>query len=317
MSNVKFMQRLTNTLQNWGSGFTQTAMTGLALNSMNSCCGNSIFGFGCNSYGYGFGYCCAPSFGMGMGITPQMMADPLGLSWLPNPNMYNAQNNAYGNMLAYQYGLNLTAQSNAQIAANMAQQQQLQQGLPKMANAYAGDIDKNQNREAGQAFDKATNELIDTSGEPIKNKSFNILNSYPKSAEEYKSSISNLAKSYAAEIDNTSGNKDQKVTLEEFTKHELSKLKSDATVEQKTEATQKAQTAFNKIDINGDGFADWKELSAAISTFDTDTSQEKSKDGTITSKEYAKWATLLGQQGPNEFDTTVRNSYTQLFGNNQ
>ena len=73
MSKLNFMQRLSQTLTKMGSGLTQTAMTGIALKSMNNCCGGqSIFGFGCGSFGYGGG----------MGITPQMMADPMGFLWL-------------------------------------------------------------------------------------------------------------------------------------------------------------------------------------------------------------------------------------------
>ena len=126
MSKVNIMQRLSQTLTKMGSGLTQTAMTGIALKSMTNCCGPSIFPMG-------RGGCCGGGMGYGFGVTSQMMADPMGFSWLPNPACNYAQNNAYGNMMAYQYGLNLAAQSNAQIAANRAlygQQQQLQKTMP-------------------------------------------------------------------------------------------------------------------------------------------------------------------------------------------
>ena len=69
----------------------------------------------------------------------------------------------------------------------------------------------------------------------------------------------------------------------------------------------------NKIDQNGDGYADWKELAAVMATLDTDTSQQKDKDGTIKSSDYAKWSALMSQNNTNEFDYKVRASYTQLF----
>lgn len=312
MNKVNFMQRLSQTLTKMGAGFTQTAMTGIALNSMNHCCsGPSIFGFGCSGgFGYGMG------MNYGIGITPQMMADPMGFTWLPNPmNMY-AQNNAYGNMIAAQYGYSLGMQARA-AAANQTAAMQLSQQLPKTTAEYAGDIDENQETESGKDFNIATNDMSSNKNA----KDFNIINNYSdpdnktQCVQEYKTAISNLAKSYAADID-ASGNKDRKVTSEEFINYELSKLNSNATEQHKAQAKQMALNAFNKIDQNGDGLADWKELAATIATFDTSTDSTNgnaTKDGTISTTDFTKWSTLLGQQGTNAFDTTVRNNYKQLF----
>ncbi len=312
MNKVNFMQRLSQTLTQMGTGLTQTAMTGIALNSMNHCCsGQSIFGFGCGSFGYGMGMNC------GIGITPQMMADPMGFTWLQNPmNMY-AQNNAYGNMIAYQHGLEIGLQAKAQAAAQTAAYPQFQQ-LQKTNAQYAGDIDANQETESGRAFDKATDAMKDND----KAKDFSILENYTdpndnkKCAEEYRTAVSNLGKSYLANIDST-GNSDRKVTAEEFVNYELGKLDANASDQHKTQAKQMALNAFNKIDQNGDGLADWKELAATIATFDTTTdsnqTQKASKDSTINVKDFSKWSALLGQQGTNAFDTTVRNNYKQLF----
>lgn len=312
MTKLSIMQRLSQSLTQIGKGLTGTAMTGIALKSMTGCCSQSIFPMG------RAGYSCGVRMGYGIGITPQMMADPMGFSWLPNPACGYAQNNAYGNMLAYQYGLNLAAQSNAQIASNMASLQQQQQ-LQKTNTKYAGDLDKDQETQTGKAFDNATDKMAEN-----KDSSFNILDKYTnpkdekKCADEYRAAVSNVAKSYAAEIDNTSGNKDRKVTVEEFVKHEMSKLDKDASDENKAAAKAMAQTAFDKIDINGDGYADWKELAATVATFDTDNETDKKPlDATITSAEYRKWSALMSQQGTNEFDTTIRKTYTQLFGNKE
>lgn len=312
MTKLSIMQRLSQSLTQIGKGLTGTAMTGIALKSMTGCCSQSIFPMG------RAGYSCGVRMGYGIGITPQMMADPMGFSWLPNPACGYAQNNAYGNMLAYQYGLNLAAQSNAQIASNMASLQQQQQ-LQKTNTKYAGDLDKDQETKTGKAFDNATDKMAEN-----KDSSFNILDKYTnpkdekKCADEYRAAVSNVAKSYAAEIDNTSGNKDRKVTVEEFVKHEMSKLDKAASDENKAAAKAMAQTAFDKIDINGDGYADWKELAATVATFDTDNETDKKPlDATITSAEYRKWSALMSQQGTNEFDTTIRKTYTQLFGNKE
>lgn len=312
MTKLSIMQRLSQSLTQIGKGLTGTAMTGIALKSMTGCCSQSIFPMG------RAGYSCGVGMEYGIGITPQMMADPMGFSWLPNPACGYAQNNAYGNMLAYQYGLNLAAQSNAKIAANMELLQQQQQ-LQKTNTKYAGDLDKDQETKTGKAFDNATDKMAEN-----KDSSFNILDKYTnpkdekKCADEYRAAVSNVAKSYAAEIDNTSGNKDRKVTVEEFVKHEMSKLDKDASDENKAAAKAMAQTAFDKIDINGDGYADWKELAATVATFDTDNeTNDKPLDATITSDEYKKWSALMSQQGTNEFDTTIRKTYTQLFGDKE
>ena len=310
MDKVNFMQRLSNTLTKLGSGFTQTAMTGIALNSMNHCCsGTSIFGYGCGGFGCGTGM-----MNFGFGISPQMMADPMGFTWLPNPTNMYSQNNAYGNMIAAQYGYSLGLQARAQAEAQRAAYTQQQQ-LQKTNAEYAGDFDKNQETESGKAFDIATNEMINEE----KAKDFDIINNYTdptnkqKCAEEYRTAVSNLGKSFGANID-AQGNKDGKVTADEFVNNELSKLDANATEQHKSQAKQMALNAFNKIDQNGDGYADWKELAATITTFDTDTSDtETTKDGTINTKDFSKWSTLLGQQGTNAFDKTVRNSYKQLF----
>ncbi len=321
MTKLNFMQRLSSTLLKMGDGFTKTAMTGIALKSMNSCCAHpSIFSGGCRGFGYGYG-----GIGIGFGVTPQMMADPMGFSWLPNySNIDYAQNAAYGNMLAYQYGLNLAARSNAQIAANRATSMQQQQ-LQKTNADYAGDLEANQETDTGKAFDQATDAMSDKDGNPISGKEYTIIDSYSdpndakKCADEYRKAVSDIGKSYAADIDTSSGNSDRKVTVEEFTKYEMSKLSSDATEDTKKAAQFMAQTAFNKIDQNGDGYADWKELASAVATFDTDTESDAKQplDGKISSNDFAKWSALLSQAGSNEFDINVRKSYTQLFGKNE
>ncbi|CCY62716.1 unknown [Clostridium sp. CAG:967] len=320
MSDVSLTQKFSNMFSKLGAGLTQTAMTGIALKSMNSGCGgNSIWGFGCGGGNIGFagGY----GFGFGGGLCPG--ADPMGVTWMNSggcsTNPYAA---AMGQQAAYAWGASLYQQAAAQYAVTAQQRalaQSQMQTLQKTKAEYAGNIEKDQSTEQGKAFDKATDEMVDKEGNVVKDKEFSIIDKYTdpedktKCKDEYKEAVSNLAKSYAAEIDNSQGNKDGKVTLEEFVKHELSKLPSDASDATKSKAKLAAQNAYNKIDQNGDGYADWKELAAVMATLDTDTSQQKDKDGTIKSSDYAKWSALMSQNNTNEFDYKVRASYTQLF----
>ncbi len=300
MTGQDFWQKLGNTFQQIGYGLTQTAITGFALKNRIGCChGPSIF---CGGFGYGVRE--------GIGIPSYMMADPLGFSWLPNPIFSYNINNSYGNILAYQSGLNFAPIQLPQITIPP-----LTQNLQPAANEYAGDLDLNQETNAGQAFDEATNKLGENDSE-----SYTIIDEFSdpdnaeKCADEYKSSVSSIAKSYAAFIDKISGNCDGKVTAKEFVKHEISKLPSDTGSLEKSQAISMAQNAFKKIDINGDGYADWKELSATIAAFDTSTAnQSDSLNAQINAEDYKKWSALLAQSVPNQFDVTIRKTYTQLF----
>ena len=167
MTDINIMQKLSQSFQKLGNGLMQTGMTSVVLRNMNSgCCGNSIFG---PRFGLGFG-----GMNFGMGITPQMMADPMGFTWLQNPMQSNYQNNAYGNMIAAQYGAYLGAQVRATASNSQFPQfnllTQLQQAQKTNAE-YAGDLDKNQETESGKAFDEATNEMSE--GENAKD--YNII----------------------------------------------------------------------------------------------------------------------------------------------
>ena len=119
--------------------------------------------------------------------------------------------------------------------------------------------------------------------------------------------------SYASFIDKgENGDSNNKVDLQEFINHELSKLPSSATEEQKKEAKLKAQIAFNKIDLNKDGIADWKEFAATFATFDED--KDKKLDGIIRSDDYARWSSSLSTNQTTTFDQGIKRNYNYLFG---
>ena len=316
MANINFMQNISRSLQKLGSGLMQTGMTSVVLRNANHCCGRSIFGFGAGP---------AMMYG-GMGITPQMLADPMGISWLPNPSLANAANNAYGNALAYQWGRSLAAGAAAQNMNNPIQQLNMMNmtmpGLnnntatPKTDAKYAGDIDKNQSIEQGKKVDEATDKMGDGENTEAKIVSLSDPTNLDKSEQEYKTQLSELGKSYGAMIDSQKGNtKDGKVTMQEYINHELSKLDSKTNSYQKAEAVHLAQTAFNKIDQNGDGYADWKELAATMATFDSDS--QSRLDGSIKAEDFQRWSGLLSNAQSNEFDTMARANYKQLFGDGE
>lgn len=117
-------------------------------------------------------------------------------------------------------------------------------------------------------------------------------------------------------MDKTSGNKDNEITLEEFTTHTLNAdLGKNATEAKKTEYKNFATTSFKKIDQNGDGKVDWKEMAAVFSTYDS--INDGKYDGHITAEEAANSADQLINSNSTQIDKKLRAEYTRLFGNNE
>ena len=292
-----------NAFTKLGSGLMQTAATSYVLRNSTHC-GGSIFGFG--------GGCFGGRMGFGMPSMYNPMSNPMGIGVF-SPNTYNPINNQYGNALAYQWGASLAQQAKMNNLGSMYQQQQTT--LQKTDNKYAGDIDENQDTTKGQEYTKETNKLVDEEGNAIKDKSYTI--STPKDKEQYKNDLSELGKSYLADIDKSVGNGDGEISLDEFASYEMKNgLPSKADAAKKSQAWQLTQIAFSKLDQNGDNKLDWKEMAAAMATFDTDTTgkAEKDLDGKITSTDYETWSQSMVNQSSNIFDNAVRKNYEQLFG---
>ena len=86
MSDVSLTQKFANMFTKLGAGLTQTAMTGIALKSMNNGCGNSIWGCGGGYGGFSYGGYCG-------GIN-----DPLGVTWMNG----GCGNNSYATAMGQQ-----------------------------------------------------------------------------------------------------------------------------------------------------------------------------------------------------------------------
>ncbi len=288
MVDYNLTSKMANMFTTLGNSFTQTAMTGYMLHG-NNFYGNSIFGCG---------FAMFPMSTMQMPYTSTIMGQM-------NQMSYDA---------AFQYGANLMQQLNAKnpyVAPD--------KGLAK--NQYAGDLDANQDKTLGLTFDAASTTMIGPDGKAVAGKGFNIIDKFTnpkdaaKSQQEYVNAVSELGKSYGAMIDTESGDSNKKVSLEEFVKHELDSLGANATADEKAQVTTNAQIAFKKIDINGDGVADWKELAATMAALDS--SENGKNDGTITSQEFLKGATSLYNKTSIDFMNKIKQNYTNLFGNGQ
>ncbi len=293
-----------NALSRLGAGLMQTGVTSYALRaSTNPWNNTSIFGFGG----------CGMMGGM-MGGMMSPYSNPLGVN--PYSGFSTQMQNPYGNALAYQWGTNLfnLAKANSVSYPQMLQSSNTNNTTKKTDNEYAGDIDSNQDTTQGKAFNKATSEMVDADGEVVKDKSFTI--SQSSDGEGYTKDLSNLSKSYLADIDKSVGNGDGEITADEYINYEIkNSLPSNADAQQKSDAMKLGQISFSKLDQNGDNKLDWKEMAASFATFDSDSTGKSKKDldGKITSEDFATWSEYLVNQNSNVFDTNVRKNYTQLF----
>ena len=111
-------------------------------------------------------------------------------------------------------------------------------------------------------------------------------------------------------MDGTSGDGNGQVTQEEFVEHSLRDLSSEATSDKKQTAKLLAQIAFNRIDQNGDGKLDYKELGAVFATLDSD---NKERDGVITSEEFEKNSEGLHESSNTNFEKLLRKNYNDLY----
>ena len=126
---------------------------------------------------------------------------------------------------------------------------------------------------------------------------------------DYKEYVSNFAKSYVAHMDQTSGNKDNEISSEEFINYNMSvDLDENATDEEKATYKKFAENSFKKFDQNGDKIVDWKEIASAMSTYDAN------HDGTITNEEMTSVSEGLIDSSNVNIDKKFRSEYTRLFG---
>ncbi len=332
MSFSSFMNNVGNAFKTgWNNGNLQkgiaatgmftlnTGLTGAMIHDMNksSCCGgpsifNGMWGAGLN-YPIGMNLLGGSLYGMGgfMGM-PNSYTGLMGTGISPMTGiMNNGVMSLTGGMDPYEYGKMYMEQLKAQYPELMQSNGTIA-GLSKQNNEYAGKWDASQSTEKGERFDSDLDEMIDKDNNAVEGKEIKLTTATGTDSEQYKKDISDIAKSYAAHIDKTSGNSDQELTMEEYIKYELSKLPDDATEEQKQNIRLGASYAFSRMDLNQDKKVDWKELAATIATYDTD--DNGIVDGKIDSNAFKKQAELLVDPTKPTFSQTLIKNYNRLFG---
>lgn len=306
------LNNLGDALLKIGKSTLQTGTFYAAAKALNSpSCHGGVSIFGCGTFGtmgmmgaYPMGY-ASMGYGMGMG------GYSYGAMGMMNPYAQMSIGQAYG--AGYALGEQLKAQGSGMYTIPTFQNPYLaltqqQQALEPTKNKAAEKFTSH-NTELGKQFEEHSK-----TGETTQF----VMSDWEGKAEgkekdqQYIQYASNFAKSYIANIDEKSGNKDNEITEEEFTKYNMaSDLDENATDAEKAQNKTLSQIAFKKIDQNGDGKIDWKEMAATLSVYD---SMSGSRDGKITNEELAAGGSELVNSASTTMDQKLRSEYTRLFG---
>lgn len=315
------LNKLGDALLKIGTSTLQTGTFYATAKALNSPC-NSASIFGCGGFG---GYAGFPMGGYTMGgysMGGYSMGGYPSMACYSQLGMMDPYASQMAIGQAYGQGYALGEQMKAQGAAGMFSTSLGFQSIPGFQNIYQQNSQKLNptNNEAAEKFENHPTEL----GEQFEENSSSgkttqfVMNDWSSKAEgkekdeEYKEYTSNFAKSYIAHMDETSGNKDNEITKEEYLKYNMAAdLSKNATEAEIASYKQIANTSFDKIDQNGDGKIDWKEMSALLSTYDA---MSGKRDGKISANELEAGFGGLTNANSTAMDTLLRNEYTRLFG---
>lgn len=296
-----------------GQSTLQTGMFYAAAKGLNSgCMGPSVWNcgtFNTGCYGGGMGMMNYGMNGFMGGCSSYQML-------LNDPSTQMALGQAYGQ--GYALGEYLKQNPGTNLYSgygmlNQLQQTAQQQKTLKPTNNEAAEKFTDHSTQLGKLFEDNIQKGEETRF--VKTEWQEMEEGSEKDAK-YKDYASNMAKSYIAHMDETSGNKDNEITMYEFVKYNQKvDLKDNATDAEKTALKQMAETAFKKMDQNGDGKIDWKEMAAVIGTYDA--SADGKHDGVINTNELQSITTLLTNKTSTTADEKFRTEYTRLFGDSK
>ncbi len=303
------LNKLGDVLMNIGKSTLQTGTFYAASKAINSPCNHSVFGFG---GGFGCGSfpmtgMCGGIFGggynIGMGMYPGM--------GMMSPYSQMAIGQAYGQGFALGEQLKLSAQNGNFNMFNMFNQIPQQQLTQQTQTNPAAEKFTGHSSAAGEQLEK---NMQEGKGTRFVSAEWSSKSEADKNAE-YKTSTINLAKSYITHMDK-SGNQDNEITREEFANYNIkTDLPENATETEKTNAKLTSDVAFQKIDLNGDGKIDWKEMSAVLAAYDS--ASNGTADGIITREEMENTVDKLTDYTNTSLKQTIQTQYNRLFGNNQ
>lgn len=313
------LNNLGDTLLKIGQSTLKTGTFYATAKALNSPCNMRGSVFGCGTFG---GYASYPAYssypivGCGMGGFSQV---GMGMGMLNSYNTQMAIGQAYGQ--GYALGEQIKAQGGNGMFGFNFNFQNLQNPTLNLNNNANINPTKNEAAEKFESHPTELGEQFETNSRNSKTTQF-VMSDWNKKAEgkekdeEYKTYTSNFAKSYIAYMDEESGNKDNEISQEEYIKHNMkSDLPEGASAEEIAEYKKLAETSFKKLDQNGDGKVDWKEMAALFSTYDS--ISDGTRDGKITMQEMELGFSGLTNASSTQMDTKLRNEYTKLFGKDE
>lgn len=299
------LENLSNSLLKMGSGFLQMGTFYSASKAINSCSTDSIFSGGC----YGGGGYCGNSFSYGGYGGAYGYDNPLetqflmgqaygeGYALAEQMAMLNANNGMLNNPLM-NFGMNPGMITGGQ-----------QTSLQKTNNPAAEKVDANQDTSLAEQFeqnvkDKKSTQFVDNNWK-------DLADGEDKDIKHMDAS-DNFAKSYIMHMDKTSGNSNGEITLDEFKQYNIkTDLGADATDAQKTQANKNSEIAFKKLDQNGDGKLDWKEMSSMFTVYDS--VLDGKYDGKISKDEVDAGNKALLTPDNTQIEEKLRIAYEELY----
>ncbi len=237
---------------------------------------------GCGGYGGGFGG----------GIDPYFIQNPMNNLGTQFGQQYMS-GNSY--MLPFMGGNLYTQQSMGGMPygyLNQIQQQQITLDTQKINYSDAGRVSAEQDKTKGEELQTAIHEMgVEQKGSA---KMFDL----PSDKSEYKTEISNTAKSYIAKLDTDGDGYVSKTELVKFLGDGYQSLTDEL---------------FKQINLySTDNKIDWKELASFLAAIDANNTEGK-HDGTITHDEIYSFTDKLSES-PESIKTDVAAKYKGLFG---
>lgn len=282
-----------------GMGAFTVGMTGAMIhdiNKKNNCC-DSIFG---NLRGNKY---------LNLGHVRNGYYDVYSMPFL-NDMGTNPYLSMQGQQDAYLYGALLAQRQLQTQPLQLFPTQNESATQIKRNNKDAGDIDTDTTVDLGKNFNETTNKFGETDSD-VTEFQFSKKQDGTEDAEQYKKDIKALAQSYIKYIDE---NNDGHISEEEFIEQEIKqfrKEKPNASEADIAKAKMTIKEKFALMNLNkDDNGLDWKEISAALASYDAGGNSDGRLDGKITREEFKNAQDSLDKL---KFGNTAWSFYQKLF----
>lgn len=309
------LNNLSNSLLKMGTSFLQMGTFYAAAKSMNHGCG-SIFGGGCCGGGgyYGIGYTAGPVYG-----GSAFIGGGYGLGQIAADRYLMGQMYAKG--FADNQAISMLNAGSAYMMPGMTGFPSLnmnlpgvttattQQALPKTSNPAADKVDADQSTSLAEVYEQNIKDKKETRFVTSDWKDM------PEGADKndaHRAYSNNFGKSYIMHMDKTAGNADGEITLDEFKEYNIkTDLGEKVSEDLKKAANESSEVIFNKLDQNGDGKLDWKEMSSMMTVYDS--MKDGKYDGVITNEELEAGNNLMLDKNNQTMDQKLRAAYKDIF----